>query len=200
MSKLPSLPLLDMDPRSYLFLLLSYNNHVNASKCNYKGVGWRCVGGGMIAMHATTKRNTLKSYYQKKRTVWQIYGGGQLPPYVCGDGDSESGCNYQSSSEECCQNAKAGLCWGVAMETGPLPDDYVFTKTLKIYTRIFIAHLQNHANVSFCFWGEIFCQAVIFRIILNYGEAVVLLQFPGLKEQVCCQNRGLSYQQLNAIT
>lgn len=99
--------------------------------------------GGMIAMHATTKRTTLKSYYQKKRTVWQIYGGGQLAPYVCGDGDSESGCNYQSSSGKCCQNAKAGLCRGVAMETGPLPEDYVFTKTLKIYTCVFIAHLQK---------------------------------------------------------
>lgn len=29
-----------------------------------------------------------------------MYGGGQLPPYVCVDKDNKSGSNYQSSSEE----------------------------------------------------------------------------------------------------
>lgn len=91
---------------------------------------------GVIAMHETTKRTTLKSYYQKKRTFWQIYGGGQLAPYARRDGDSESGGNYQSSSGEGCQNAKAGHCRGLPWRQAHDPAT-MFTQTLKIYTCVF---------------------------------------------------------------
>lgn len=47
----------------------------------------------------TTKRN-IKKLLSEKGTFRQIYDGGQLPPYVCGDGDNKSGSNYQSSSGE----------------------------------------------------------------------------------------------------
>lgn len=50
-----------------------------------------------VAVHAQLNV-TLKSYYRKKGRFWQTRGGGQLLPYVCGDGDNKSGGNYQSSS------------------------------------------------------------------------------------------------------
>lgn len=83
---------------------------MSGCKCNYKGVGLRgggamCVyeegreGGGGDCYACTTKCN-IKKLLSEKGTFWQIYGGGQLPPYVCGDGDNKSGSNYQSSSGE----------------------------------------------------------------------------------------------------
>lgn len=65
------------------------------------------VGGGGGCYAHTTKRN-IKKLLSEKGTFWQIYGGGQLPPYVCGDGDNKSGSNYQSSSGETVKNARPG--------------------------------------------------------------------------------------------
>lgn len=56
-----------------------------------------CWGGVFDCCAHTTKCN-IKKLLSEKGTFWQIYGGGQLPPYVCGDGDNKSGSNYQSSS------------------------------------------------------------------------------------------------------
>lgn len=66
-----------------------------------KGWGWgeSVYGEGwLLCMH--NKTLNIKKLLSEKGTFWQIYGGGQLPPYVCWDGDNKSGSNYQSSSGE----------------------------------------------------------------------------------------------------
>lgn len=101
LSPLPPLPLFEFLPLScfsYLFLFPFCNNYVRGGKCNYKGVELG-VGARGDCYACTTKCN-IKKLLSEKGTFWQIYGGGQLPPYVCGDGDNKSGSNYQSSSGE----------------------------------------------------------------------------------------------------
>ena len=58
-----------------------------------------CAWRGYDCYPCTTKRN-IKKLLSEKGTFCQIYDGGQLAPYVCGDGDNKSGSNYQSSSGE----------------------------------------------------------------------------------------------------
>lgn len=66
------------------------------------GSGWVCVYGGGRGgnCYACTTKCNIKKLLSEKGTFWQMYGGGQLPPYVCGDRDNKSGSNYQSSSGE----------------------------------------------------------------------------------------------------
>lgn len=88
-----------------LSILFCYN-YVSNSKCNCRRVGgwwWCCVYGGRRGegnCYACTTKCNIKKLLSEKGTFWQMYGGGQLPPYVCRDGDNKSGSNYQSSSGE----------------------------------------------------------------------------------------------------
>lgn len=102
-------------------------------------------------MHAQLNA-TLKSYYRgkkkTKRRFWQTYGGGQLPPYVCGDEDNKSGGNYQSSSGGAVKTPRrARSDWRCHGDRSTLPREWVFTETLRTQSNIFIRLVIRQVGV-----------------------------------------------------